>query len=84
MSSFAKLPKDIQEEIDAMLNKFDENKDGQIGIEELANIMKEFGIDASNEELHQAAADLDTNKNGKIDISEAREFFAGVRLSELE
>jgi Ca2+-binding EF-hand superfamily protein len=82
MSNYSKLPVDVQREIDEMILKFDENKDGKIEIGELSNIFKDFGIDATSEELSQAAKDLDTNNDGTIDISEVKEFFAGVRLAE--
>merc|ERR1712176_1530242 len=49
---------------------FDENKDGTIDINELNGVMKSLGQKLRSKELKRMIAEVDANRNGKIDLEE--------------
>ena len=55
---------------------FDENNDGTIEMEEIEHILEGCNTSVDSSELATLFTDMDTNKDGKIDINE---FTSGCR-----
>lgn len=64
------LTEDEVLEIKEAFDLFDNDKSGEIDIEELKQALKNLGIDAKNQTLQNMMTDLDKNQSGKIDFEE--------------
>ena len=53
-----------------VFNQFDANKDGKISVMELGDVLKAMGSACTEEELKRTMEDIDTDKDGFINISE--------------
>merc|ERR1712002_344909 len=51
-------------------DKFDTNGDGTISVEELSTVMESLGQRLKTKELKRMIAEVDANRNGKIDLEE--------------
>lgn len=60
----------INMEAEEVFNRFDIDSSGSIDFQELRDKMLELGFMMDDEELHQMIADVDKNKNGKIEFPE--------------
>jgi len=61
-------------------NVFDKNGDGSIGTKELGFVMKNLGLNPTDEELKQMVAEVDSDGNGEIDFDE----FVAMMVKKLE
>ncbi|CAH9084843.1 unnamed protein product [Cuscuta epithymum] len=64
-------------EVESVFKKFDANGDGKISAEELSGVMKDLGSSISSEELKQMMDDIDTDKDGFINLQEFADFCKG-------
>ena len=64
----AKIPKDKEQEIKSIFEKYDSNKDGFVNSSELANIIKSINTDVSDEELLELLQEIDLEVNGEINF----------------
>jgi Ca2+-binding EF-hand superfamily protein len=64
------LTEDEVLEIKEAFDLFDNDKSGQIDVEELKTALKNLGIDAKNQTLSNMMADLDRDNSGQIDFDE--------------
>ena len=63
-----KIPKDKEQEIKSIFEKYDSNKDGFVNSSELANIIKSINTDVSDEELLELLQEIDLEVNGEINF----------------
>lgn len=49
---------------------FDKNKDGSITAKELSNVMKSLNHHATDQEVQEMIAEVDTDGNGRVDFEE--------------
>ena len=61
-----KIPKDKEQEIKSIFEKYDSNNDGFVNSSELANIIKSINTDISNEELLELLQEVELEVNGEI------------------
>ncbi|CAH9082790.1 unnamed protein product [Cuscuta europaea] len=64
-------------EVERVFEKFDANGDGKISAEELSGVMKDLGSSISSEELKQMMDEIDTDKDGFINLQEFADFCKG-------
>eukprot|EP01126_Amoeba_proteus_P025928 TRINITY_DN2574_c0_g1_i1.p1 TRINITY_DN2574_c0_g1~~TRINITY_DN2574_c0_g1_i1.p1 ORF type:complete len:173 (-),score=28.06 TRINITY_DN2574_c0_g1_i1:69-542(-) len=64
-----------------IFNKFDTNKDGSLGTNELRNLCYSLGHYLSDEELLHATTILDTNQDGFISVEEFKYWWNTTRWS---
>ncbi|KAJ7518238.1 hypothetical protein O6H91_21G060600 [Diphasiastrum complanatum] len=69
-SEVAEEDGDQMEELHAVFDTFDENRDGQISIEELRRSMARLGLNVTEEELVAMMAAVDKNGNGFLEFEE--------------
>ncbi|CAI9753606.1 unnamed protein product [Fraxinus pennsylvanica] len=62
-------------EVQSVFNRFDANSDGKISGDELAGVLKALGSNTSNEEVARMMEEIDTDKDGFINIQEFSAFF---------
>ncbi|XP_022735490.1 probable calcium-binding protein CML27 [Durio zibethinus] len=58
------------DQLQTLFNQFDANKDGKISAAELGDVLKAMGSNYTEEELKRAMEDIDTDKDGFINLSE--------------
>ena len=58
---------DTEAELRAAFDVFDTDKNGTISIEELGGLMKNVGVDLTDEEVRQLVEEADKDGNGEID-----------------
>ena len=63
-----KIPKDKEQEIKSIFEKYDSDKDGFVNTSELANIIKSINTDVSNEELLELLQEVELEVNGEINF----------------
>ena len=63
-----KIPKDKEQEIKSIFEKYDSNKDGFVNSSELANIIKSINTDVSDEELLELLQEVELEVNGEINF----------------
>lgn len=67
-------------EVQVVFERFDANGDGKISSEELAGVMKALGSDTSPDEICQMMAEIDTDKDGFINLQEFTAFCSSNSL----
>ncbi|KAL3891019.1 hypothetical protein ACJMK2_003283 [Sinanodonta woodiana] len=65
---------ELDTEIKEMFEIFDKNGDKTLSVTELGKAMRSLGFNMTQAEVKQAMVKIDTNKNGKIEFSEFRNF----------
>lgn len=65
------------DEVTKVFNRFDRNGDGKISATELGDVLKALGSDSSPEEVKRMMEELDTDRDGIINLSEFAEFCKG-------
>jgi calmodulin len=63
-----KIPKDKEQEIKSIFEKYDSNEDGFVNTSELANIIKSINTDISEEELLELLQEVELEVNGEINF----------------
>ncbi|KAA3459731.1 putative calcium-binding protein CML27 [Gossypium australe] len=64
------------DELKRVFDQFDANKDGQISITELRDVLKAMGSNYSEEELKRVMEDIDSDQDGYINFSEFSAFWS--------
>ncbi|KAK3305871.1 uncharacterized protein B0T15DRAFT_213250 [Chaetomium strumarium] len=64
------LPQDQIDQYKQVFEIFDKDGTGDITADELGNVMKELGLNPSEEELQDLINEVDTNKDGVISFDE--------------
>ncbi|TYG91951.1 hypothetical protein ES288_A12G304300v1 [Gossypium darwinii] len=64
------------DELKRVFNQFDANKDGQISITELRDVLKAMGSNYSEEEFKRVMEDIDSDLDGYINFSEFSTFWS--------
>lgn len=64
------------DELKRVFDQFDANKDGQISVTELRDVLKAMGSDYSEEELKRVMEDIDSDQDGYINFSEFSTFWS--------
>ncbi|CAK9156157.1 unnamed protein product [Ilex paraguariensis] len=62
------------DEVNQVFNRFDVNGDGKISATELSDVMKALGSDTSADELSCMMSEIDTDKDGFINLQEFASF----------
>ncbi|XP_022760134.1 probable calcium-binding protein CML27 [Durio zibethinus] len=57
-------------QLQKVFNQFDANNDGEISVTELGDVLKTLGSSYTEEELKRVMEDIDTDKDGFINLSE--------------
>jgi len=66
--------KEDKKSIQKVFKEFDKDNDGFINKKELKQLLAKWNVNVTNEELDDMMNDIDTNKDGKIDLNEFQEF----------
>ena len=74
--SKSNLSEEKLKEFRCAFDLFDADKDGNITIKELGDVLKKLGQNLSDAELQEIISEVDKDKNGSIDINEFMELMA--------
>jgi len=71
-----------KEEIKMYVNRFtliDHDHKGYVSINDIRRSMKNAGEDVSGEELHEILKEIDTNKNGQVELDEYLQMMSAIK-----
>lgn len=62
------------DEVKVVFDRFDVNRDGLISFSELSNVLAALGSDAPADEVNRMIAEMDTDKDGFVNLKEFADF----------